>query len=324
MVEPNASGPGTVQPEPAQARWFRALGHKIKDEYDRLHAEALEDPQRAGHGGETTWVTVLNEWLPPGYTVATRRYIVPEVGTEKFETDIVVLRPSYPEPLRSHAEILAGGVAAAFSVKLTIDASGIRDGVERAVKLRRALKPRYGNPREEITGPFPVGILAHSHGWKAPSSTPAENVNEQLRSLDYELAGHPRESLDYMCIADLGTWSCMRTPYLPPHVIQHLNPSVTARQRQEGVACTGIYRLYAGDAFTAVASFIANLLVRLSYTDPTLAPLADNLRMTGTVGGGGGLGRLWDLNDIYDDSVRAALPRRGMQDSDDDWASVLF
>jgi hypothetical protein len=105
---------------------------------------------------------------PPGYDVVTRKYIVPEVGLEEFETDILVLHPSYPVPLRTREEILAGGVAAAFSVKLTLDASGIRDGVRRAIALRRGLKPRYGTPREEMTAPFPVGLLAHSHSWKAP------------------------------------------------------------------------------------------------------------------------------------------------------------
>jgi hypothetical protein len=173
MTSSDGSIPEASSPEPAQAKWFRKLGREIKEEYDRLHQAALQDPQRAGHGGEGTWVSVLKEWLPPAYQVVTRKYIVPEVGTDMFEMDIVVLHSSYPEPLRTREEILAGGVAAAFSVKLTLDASGIRDRVERAVALRRALKPRYGTPREEITAPFPVGLLAHSHEWKAPNSTPA-------------------------------------------------------------------------------------------------------------------------------------------------------
>jgi hypothetical protein len=99
--------------------------------------------------------------LPSAYKVVTRKYILPEVGSESFETDIVVLNPSYPERLHSREEMLAGGVAAAFSLKLTADAQGIRDAVERAVALRRALQPRMGTPRDEMIGPFPVGLLAH-------------------------------------------------------------------------------------------------------------------------------------------------------------------
>src|SRR5271166_3890356 len=172
------------EPEPSQARWFRSLGQDISDEYVRLHQAALQDPQRAGHGGEGTWVDVLKRWLPPAYDVVTRKYIVPETGVKKFETDIVVLGPSYPIPLHTHEEILAGGVAAAFSVKLTLDSAGIRDGVERAVALRRTLKSRFGTPRYEMAAPFPVGILAHSHSWKAPGSMPAKNIADQLWSLD--------------------------------------------------------------------------------------------------------------------------------------------
>src|SRR5262249_12466289 len=149
------------------------------------------DPQRAGHGGEGTWVGVLKHWLPPAYEVVTRKYIVPEIGAEKFETDIIVLRPSYPVPLRAQEEILTGGVAAAFSVKLTLDAAGIRDGVRRAVALRRTMRRGYGTPRSEMVAPFPVGILAHSHSWKAPGSTPEKNITDHLWSLDQEMVRHP-------------------------------------------------------------------------------------------------------------------------------------
>jgi hypothetical protein len=127
-----------------------------------------------GTGEKELGARVLEQWLPPAYEVVTRKYVIPEVGTRSFETDIIVLRPSYPVPLRSREEILAGGVAAAFSVKLTLDAAGIRDGVERAVALRRGLITRHGTLRDEMAPPFPVGLLAHSHIWKAPGSAPAD------------------------------------------------------------------------------------------------------------------------------------------------------
>jgi hypothetical protein len=295
-------GPSAIldasEPEPAQAKWFRALGQEIKEEYDRLHQEALEDPQRAGHGGEATWVSVFKKWLPPAYPVLTREYIIPEIGTEKFEMDIVVLHPSYPEPLRSREEILAGGVAAAFSVRLTLDAAGIRDGVKRAVALRRAMQPRHGTPRKEMTAPFPVGMLAHTHDWKAPNSTPAANILSQFQSLDSELAGHPRESLDYLCVADLGFWSVLRMPYMPPMAVEY-DPGASEHQRMEGAASTVISQTSPSQTFTAVAQLITHLFVHPSYFDPMLRPLADNLRLTGTSGSSSGENRLWDLNCIF-------------------------
>jgi hypothetical protein len=323
MASRESLNPGAPAPEPAQAEWFRKLGREIHEEYDRLHRSALQDPQRAGHGGEGTWVSVLEKWLPPAYKVVTRKYVVPEIGADKFETDIIVLHPSYPEPLRSREEILAGGVAAAFSVRLTLDASGIQDGVKRAIDLRRALKPRCGTPREEIAAPFPVGLLAHSHAWKAPNSTPSTNIANQLMSLENELVAHPRESLDYLCVADLGLWSHMRIPYLPPMAVQY-NPAASEQQRTEGAASTVISQTDPTQVFNSVASLIAHLLVRLSYSDPALRPLADNFRLTGMLDGGGGVIRLWNLDQVFGDNVRRQLPSRGLQQGDNDWASALF
>jgi hypothetical protein len=310
------------QPEPALARWFRDFGQRISEDYARLHKEALEDPQRVGHAAEATWVDFLQHWLPPAYEVVTRKYIIPEIGQKKFETDVIVLNPSYPSRLRAGADILAGGVAAAFSVKLTLDAGGIRDGVERAVALRRALNPRFGTPRDEMTSAFPVGILAHSHDWKAPNSTPGDNILENLHSLDQKLVSHPRESLDYLCVSDLALWSTSRTPYLPPGT--GLDNPATGQRHEEGIACTCIMRNITDEPFNALASLVAHLYIRLSYVDRTLRPLADNLRATGTLGGGGGLARIWSLQNVYSDEVRRLLPSRGLQLRDSDWGSVLY
>ena len=63
-----------------------------------------------------------------------------------------------------------------------------------------------------MVAPFPVGLLAHSHDWTAPGSTPIENVTHHLYRLEEELVTHPRESLDYLCIADLALWYTVRLP----------------------------------------------------------------------------------------------------------------
>lgn len=308
------------QPEPVLARWFRGFEQTISEGYARLHKEALEDPQRAGHAAEATWVNFLKNWLPSAYEVVARKYIVPEIGNEKFETDIIVLNPSYPSNLRADADILAGGVAAAFSVRLTLDAGGIRDGVKRAVALRRALNPRFGTPRDEITGAFPVGMLAHSHDWKAQNSTPSKNILINLQSLDQELVAHPRESLDYLCVSDLGIWSTSRAPYLPPGSL--LNNPATGRRHAEGIACTSVMPNIIDEPFNPLASLIAQLYIRLSYIDRTLRPLADNFRATGALGGGGGQARIWGLQSVYSDEVRRLLPSRGLQLRDSDWGTL--
>src|ERR1700685_1547359 len=36
--------------EPAHAAWFRSVQREIAEDYERLHIQALDDSQRAGHG----------------------------------------------------------------------------------------------------------------------------------------------------------------------------------------------------------------------------------------------------------------------------------
>jgi hypothetical protein len=127
-----------------------------------------------------------------------------EGAPEPRETDVVIYSPGYPRKLRGREEVLAGGVAAAFNVRLTLNADGIRDGVERAAEMRRYLKPRYETVRGELLGAYPVGLLAHSHDWKGES--PRDTMTDALRQRDRELAQHPRECLDFACVANLGAW----------------------------------------------------------------------------------------------------------------------
>lgn len=311
------------QPEPVQAEWFRKFGREVQEHYDRLHGAEPSGIQQAGHGAESTWVSLLKSWLPPAYDVLKRKYIVPEVGTEIFETDIVVINPSYPVPLREREEILPGGVAAAFSVKLTLDPAGIREGVEQAAKLRRALHPRIGASRHEMVGPFPVGLLAHSHTWTRPGSEPADNVTENLLRLDQEIAVHPRESLDYLCVSDLGMWSTAYMPYMPPSaMVSSYGPS--AQQKAEGAAFTTIQQTDPNQSMNAIASLITHLLTRLSYYDSTLRPLADNLTVTGTLGSSKGNMRMWELSQVFTQTTRKELPSRTGREPNSDWAAFIF
>ena|ERR1700704_1441820 len=48
------------------------------------------------------------------------------------------------------------------------------------------------------------GLLAHSHEWKGES--PRDTMTGALRQRDRELAQHPRECLDFACVASLGAW----------------------------------------------------------------------------------------------------------------------
>lgn len=297
--------------------WLAKWQREVAEEYERLHQVALADPQQSGHGGEATWVRLLKEWLPSAYGVESRKYIIPEEDDDKFETDIVIFNPGYPERLRQHEEVLAGGVAAAFSVKLTLDPAGLRDAFERGARLRRSMKPRYGTPRHELLGAFPFGVLAHSHPWKQPSSTPIENLRSNLWKLDNELIRHPRESLDFVCIADLTYAQTVRMPYMPPQYLQHLTD--TGVDFSSGLAISAITIADVDNAAGPVAGFIAALIQRLALSDPALRSFSDGLRMTDTLGSGSGAQRYFQLKDVFSQDVVDRLLQRGLTEGD--WAA---
>jgi hypothetical protein len=301
--------------------WFKALSLSIQDDWDRLHAAALKDPQKAGHGGEATWAQLLNAWLPDAYAVGTRKYILPEDDTDPFETDIVIFNPGYPQALRDREEVLAGGIAAAFSVKLTLNSEGIRDAFKRAVQLRRHLKPRGLTAREEILAPFPVGLVAHSHAWKAAGSKPIENVSNACWKLDQEYVQHPRETLDLLCVADLATWATARIPWMPPDVAAR-SQNASVSQKEQGFCSTTMIQYVSGLSPAPVGVFVANLLMRLSYADPTLRPMAEGLLRTETTGAGGGPTRQWDLDEVFSESVIWHLAHKTR--AEPDWANLYL
>lgn len=297
--------------------WLSKVTRDIADDYRRLHAEAQNDVQKSGHGGEETWRAFLQEWLPPAYEVVTRKYIIPEHGEEAFEMDVLVLRPSYPKRLRDRVDILAGGVAAAFSVKLTLDADGLKDAVTKAAQLRRVLEPRAARTlRSEFVPAFPVGVLAHSHAWKRPGSMPLDNITRGCWDLDHEIAEHPRESLDYVCVADLATMSRARLPVVPGQV-ELRNPQRPPRHRITGCCATSF--IVSGSASTPIATFLTFLLERLAYDDPGIQPIVDGLHATRTVGFVGAPTRLWRYEDVFTEHMAQQLVTGGLDRGGVDW-----
>jgi hypothetical protein len=302
---------------PKHHAWFEAVQREIAEQYDELRLQAKTDIQRSGHGGEGTWKELLNRWLPDGYEAGVRKYILPEHGPDDdgFETDLIIYNPRYPRHLRDKHEVLAGGVAAAFSCKLTLDSAGIQDAVNRAIQLRRQLKPRTNSIRAELLGAFPVGLLAHSHSWKKEGSTPHENIDRNLLTEDLRHVAHPRETIDLVCVADVGAWHTMRIAYLPGMAnVLDLSPT----QLQEGYAMSSIVGSHKESQPPPVAMFLTNLIRTLSYNDPLLKPLEQSLRLTQTSGTGAGKQRKWELHDIFSERVRSVI-RAGNYGVNGDW-----
>lgn len=301
--------------------WFEKWQREVQEDYTRLYEVASSsDPQQAGHGAETTWVKLLKDWLPSGYSVGTRKYIITEEGEDLFETDIVIFNPGYPERLRSEERILAGGVAAAFSVKLSLTADGIRDAVDRAAKLRRNMKPRTGSHRGEVKGPFLVGLLAHSHKWKQPGSDARKNLAVNLSKFDHEISMHPRESLDLVCVADLASVSLIKSSYMDPEVASIYNQY--GIDTSSGVVTQGLAMTDENSELVPLASFIASLIGKLAQSDLTLRDFANNLRLTGALGAGSGHLRVFPARDVYSEHYMERLAYRLPEY--DDWVGHLL
>jgi len=254
------------------------LDARVQAEYEQSRSAAASDPQQAGHLAEATWARVLDDWLPHGYSVATRRYITPETNDDEFEIDLVVFRPSVPPALRKQTRVPHGAVAAAFSVRRTADRAGLRDAVERATRLRRGVDRSPDSALDPIKPEYPVGFLALSHGWSGPREDVVGRVTALLLELDEELAEHPAESLDLCCIGDLGAWS--RTRFVLPAAALRL--SLHDDTVTEPAPMTILLDPTAGGRADPPANpvglFIRELYSALEQADPGLRELAYSLR----------------------------------------------
>ena len=184
--------------------FMRQVSDEMSAEYHRIQRRAAEDPGTAGDQGEENWAELLRGWLPPSYKVVTKGRIIGEDGHTNPQVDVVILKDVYPRNLLSKKLYLAAGVAAAFECKTTLKASHIEEATETSVKIKGLYPTRSGTPYRELHTPILYGLLAHSHSWKGDHSTPGNNISPKLRQSDFAYASHPRQSLDVLCVADLG------------------------------------------------------------------------------------------------------------------------
>ena len=262
---------------------------------------------------EAAWATFLESWLPPQYEVVKNKHIIGEIdsGEPPEETDIVVLRPSYPRSLRSKSHILLGGVAAAFSVKSTLKSSSIQQAAQSCARLQRTMAPREGTPRKELTRPFIYGLLASSHDWKQPSSRPYYNVSKHLFEADQRFAARPIASLDLVCVPDLGTWNHITSvrPPMPSHpqMLEDL-PAVERKVAVDMLNAMDIRSAFvlnpARREGEILASFLISLYSRLALQDRELKTLADSFSLMGADSGGRDKSRIWDASEVLSVGVR--------------------
>lgn len=297
-------------------RWLNSASSQMADEYEEVFLRLSSTTGRVQESGmqvEAAWATFLESWLPPQYEVVKNKHIVGEIdnGEPPEETDIVVLRPSYPRSLRSKSHVLVGGVAAAFSVKSTLKSASIQQAAKSCARLQRTMVPRVGTARKELTRPIIYGLLASSHEWKQLSSHPYYNVSKQLFEADQKFAAHPIASLDLVCVPDLGTWNHITSVRPPMPISPQMLEGIPDGERQAAFDLINTAEIRSAFVLNparregdVLASFLTSLYSRLALQDRELKTLADSFSLMGAGSGGRGKSRIWDANEVLSAGVR--------------------
>lgn len=309
--------------------FMRQLSDEMAAEYDRIQKRATEDPGTAGDQGEENWAELLRGWLPRTYEVVTKGRIIGVDGHTSPQVDVLVLKDVYPKKLLNKKLYLAAGVAAVFECKTTLKA----DHIEKAMKTCAAIKNLYpireGTPYKELHTPIVYGVLAHSHSWKGPNSTPENNIEQKLRESDKVHVSHPRLGLDLLCVSDLTTWTLFKVVQgikvahalsndvrvlLMQAEARKLNLSLTSHIKHCPFPSEQV------EHFTPIGSLISNLSKLLAWEDGTLRCLADYYLDLKMPGGGDGYMRWWD-NSVYSVAVRKRLETSDLYNRDwDEWS----
>lgn len=296
-------------------KFMEEASNEMASEYARVYANAASDPGSAGDEGERNWAEVLQNWLPPSYHVATKGRLISQTGELSPQVDVVVLKPSYPLKLRSKGIWLAGGVAAAFECKNTLTAANIKSAVERAVKFKELFPPETGTPWKEMKTPLFYGLLAHSHSWKSPASTPEKNVIETLERESFELK-HPRLHLDGLCVADLGFWKYNHVAAYKTGWAVGQNDGafdVAMSFFNESTILANKEKL---ETFQPIGALINSLIRHLAWRDTSVRDIASYYNAVNLAGMGHGSMRPWRLSEVYSHPVVASILSGRLTDGD--------
>lgn len=154
------------------------------------------------------------------------------------------------------------------------------------------------------------GLLAHSHDWKDPGSTPLSNIHNRLIEEDQKQVHHPREMLDVLCVADLGTWCSHKTSRFPigygieayNHTPTHAIP-LAFTSFMAPIEDTSKPELIV----TPIGRLLFSLMYKMAWEDPIFRPFAVEFQQIGVGGGSQGTGRPWNFGEIFSEQLQDDL-----------------
>jgi hypothetical protein len=305
--------------------FMNQISQEIASEYNRIQKNAVDDPGTAGDQGEENWATILREWLPSTYQIVTKGRIISHNGEISPQIDILVLKESYPKKLLDKKLYLSAGIAAAFECKNTLKAKDIEKTIKNSTIIKALYPERKGTPYKELHSPIVYGLLAHSHSWKNKQSTPIENIESCLIKEDYKQITHPRQMIDLLCVADLGTWVTSKMTFLGPLQIPTYSEEFKKLYGANGSATTGYirhtYNKEQTDNFTPIGALISYLSQKLAWENIEFRDLADYYSLTNISGNGAGQMRTWNST-IYSEEIRIKIEQGHLSNgkSWDEWS----
>jgi len=256
----------------------------IAAEYARIRRRSEEDPGTAGDQGEENWAELLGHWLPAGYHVRTKGRILSSTNEASPQIDVVVLAPSYPKGLLTTNLYLAAGVFAAFECKNTLRLEHVDSAVQKSVAIKQLIRSDTSVKHQII-----YGLLAHSHDVR--SSSPLQSIEDALLRADETHVADPRDCLDFVCVADLGTWALMRFVLFP----ESGAPGYEVKSTYMGAPSAS---MTGGYPVSPLGRFLTGLLRRLGDVDPHLAPIAAYVHEAGLFGTGSGTPRTFAMDTL--------------------------
>lgn len=261
---------------------------ELSAEYRRIQAHAAQDPGTAGDEGEGNWAALLERWLPVGFHVRTKGRIISSDATMSPQIDVVVLNSSYPVGLLNKKIYLAAGVVAAFECKNTLRREHLKKAARTSAVLGKVARSDKDAARHII-----YGILAHSHRLASTRRRPEEVLSEALSKAVESEISNPRDCIDIVCVADLGTWTLLRAPWRSADEAAKAIVTTTYMGPLIDVNSSSATH---GPSTDPIGRFLTTLLRRLGPADPAIASLAEYFHEAGLTGTGQGAIREWKLD----------------------------
>lgn len=292
------------------ASFVAEFHQSIEQDYRQIRSRVKEDPGTAGDQAENSWAELLKAWLPPQYKVVVKGRILGVSGNTSPQYDVIVLSPDYPLGLLKKKHYLAAGVLAAFECKLTLRPHHIGELFERRILANSAVEREWTERRnikknenqdfafEEYHGLFDVGLLAHSFDGFGNDSV--KSISNRLRVEDQKWCKKVHDMIDLLCVADLGCWSGIRSPYSFGYKIDpSTNQAIFSAHPhpQSGYDSIHYKSWYEGSShhlnFSPIGALIARLWHKLSFRDPQLLSLSRYYTTALSAGKSEGPERVW-------------------------------